>query len=538
MKRDQESMTVRDYLTIARRRWPIVLGVTVVVVGGALGWSATHPRSYVGQTDVLVMPTLLDPQNAGTDAAMTAEEMATQVSVATSQPVLDAARKALPGHPGIHQLEQAVTAQPVGQSQVVRISATASTPRAARAEARAVGTAFVNFRTNTASAQLTTRLASLQAQQNAARNRLAGVDHLLPLKPPNRTDLELEHRDLMSQVATLGAQIRALGLPSPRGGELLATRLAQGPTIMTKELTSGVLALILGVFLGLLLAVIRDRATRIVRDESSLSRATGGAPVIGVVRRQPARVGPRELVTASSPLAESALDYHGLAAQLLSIARRSSRDRTHEGLVVMVTASDAGHSRVARNLAVALACQGYRVIGVDCTAADDVGPDWPAVVEAEPAPAVPEKIPALTGAVVTDWGSAHSNGNGSPGVAGLGELLANSEPPTRYLRPSAVDNLSLLLAGQHTGHPIGTFATPRLRQVVAELVRGADVVIIDAPCSLAESAVQLSDELDVSLIVATWKRSRTRELTRLTDKLRQLEVAAIASVLVKSGRGH
>jgi Mrp family chromosome partitioning ATPase len=533
MKRDQEPMTVRDYLAIARRRWLIVLGVTVVVVGAALGWSVAHPRSYVGQTDVLVMPTLLDPPNAGTDAAMTAEEMATQVSVATSQPVLEAARKALPDHPGLRQLEQAVT----GQSQVVLISAEASTPKAARAEARAVGTAFVNFRTNTASAQVTTRVTSLHAQQTAARNRLAVIDHLLPQKPQNRTDLQLERRDLVSQVATLGAQITALGLPSPRGGELLATRLAQSPTTMTKELTTGVLALILGLFLGLLLAVIRDRTARTVRDESSLARATGGAPVIGAVRRQPARVGPRELVTAASPLAESALDYHGLAAQLRSVARRSSRDRTHDGLLVMVTAPDTGHSGVARNLAVALACQGYRVIGVDC-AADDAGPDWPSVVEAEPAPAVPEKIPALTGPAGADWGSAHSNGNSSPGVVGLGELLANTEPPTRYLRPSGVDNLSVLPAGQHTGHPLGTFATPRLRQVVADLVRDADVVIIDAPCSLAESAVQLSDELDVTLIVATWGRSRTRELSRLTDKLRQLEVGTIASVLVKSGRGR
>jgi capsular polysaccharide biosynthesis protein len=538
MKRDQESMTTRDYLAIARRHWLIVLGVTVVVVGAAISWSAAHPRSYVAQTDVLVMPTLLDPSNAGTDAAMTAEEMATQVSVATSQPVLEAARKVLPGHPGLRKLEQAVSAQPVGQSQVVRISATASTPEAARAEARAVGTAFVNFRTNTASAQVTTRLASLRAQQSAARNRLAVVDHLLPQKPPNRTDLEIEHRDLMSQVATLGAQITALGLPSPRGGELLATRLAQNPTMMTKELTTGVLALVFGLFLGLLLAVVRDRTARTVRDESSLSRATGGAPVIGVVRRQPARVGPRELVTAASPLAEAALDYHGLAAQLRSIARRSSRDRTRDGLLVMVTATDAGHSRVARNLAVALACQGYQVIGVDCSAADDAGPDWPAVVETEPAPSVPEKIPALTGPVGADWGSAHSNGNSSPGIVGLGELLANTESPNRYVRPSGVDNLSVLPAGQHTGHPIGTFATPRLRQVVSDLLRNADVVIIDAPCSLAESAVQLSDELDVALIVATWGRSRTRELSRLTGRLRQLEVGTIASALVKSGRGH
>jgi Mrp family chromosome partitioning ATPase len=151
---------------------------------------------------------------------------------------------------------------------------------------------------------------------------------------------------------------------------------------------------------------------------------------------------------------------------------------------------------------------------------------------------VPEKIPALTGPVGADWGSAHSNGNSSPGIVGLGELLTNTESPNRYVRPSGVDNLSVLPAGQHTGHPIGTFATPRLRQVVSDLLRNADVVIIDAPCSLAESAVQLSDELDVALIVATWGRSRTRELSRLTGRLRQLEVGTIASALVKSGRGH
>jgi non-specific protein-tyrosine kinase len=95
-----------------------------------------------------------------------------------------------------------------------------------------------------------------------------------------------------------------------------------------------------------------------------------------------------------------------------------------------------------------------------------------------------------------------------------------------------VAGLRLMTAGQGGANPAELLAGPRLKNVIAEVKRSADVVIIDTPPLLAVSdALLLSGVADNALIVAAAGRTRSEALQDAHAIISQSRVHLLGIVL-------
>ncbi len=483
--------TMRDYLRILRRRWRTATTVFVLVMLAAGGLLAISSPRYVGQADVLVEPTTTDVQVSGS-ATITPEEMATQVRVATSQPVGALVAKRMPSAPT--DLSKTVSAQAIGSSRIIRITATADTAAAAGRLASRVARSYIAYRQTEAQAAVAQVLKGYQDERAADITRIAAIGTLLKRNPTNRVDLETERRDLQSKVSTLGAQISALGpLQSPggSGGQVLQS----GPAPASSRLSTWVLTLfmafLLALFAALVAAVVRDRLDDVVRDEETLDDSLADAPVAGVVRRFPKTVVPGALVQVVAPLSPSNRDVNALAIAIRHLAGRSPSLR-HAALVMVTSPTPAGSSLLSENVAAAAAQQGLLVVEVD----------------ANPEAAATE-----------------------PDEKGLYDILAGELEPRSYLVETGMDNLARLPAGQPTTRAVNLFTGPRLQQVMRDLGQGVDLVLLNVPAEIALSSLHLMSDVDVCLVVAREGRTHRSDVTRLVESLRAFGARTVAGAL-------
>jgi len=94
--------------------------------------------------------------------------------------------------------------------------------------------------------------------------------------------------------------------------------------------------------------------------------------------------------------------------------------------------------------------------------------------------------------VETDlWRSVLAKDFGLAPDPGLVDCLLDRQPVAGALRPTALDNLSLLVAGTQTAGAQRLLRSARMPQIIEELRRTHDIVIVDTPAVLAHSEVAL-----------------------------------------------
>ncbi len=238
-----------------------------------------------------------------------------------------------------------------------------------------------------------------------------------------------------------------------------------------RPLVSLVLASVLGLMAGLFAVVGYESANPHVRSKKDAERAAPGAPVLGVippVGAGPAiaralngriRVGPLPLRgagrVATDGLVARSDPWHPASEAYRALASTLRGEATAEPGVLVVTSArpDEGKSRLAANLAIALARAGTRTILVDADlrAAEltsllgsPANPGWPRLLR--------EEIPF--GEVVRDMTSG-----------------PNGEHPPLHFLPTGP-------LGPHPAEILGAQAT---RAFLADLRGRYEAVIIDAP---------------------------------------------------------
>ena len=108
--------------------------------------------------------------------------------------------------------------------------------------------------------------------------------------------------------------------------------------------------------------------------------------------------------------------------------------------------------------------------------------------------------------VETDlWRSVLAKDFGLPPDPGLADCLLDRQPVSSALRATTLDNLSLLVGGSNVGSAQRLLRSARMPQVIAELRRSHDVVILDTPAVLAHSEVSLLTRMvdEVVFVVRT-----------------------------------
>lgn len=230
---------------------------------------------------------------------------------------------------------------------------------------------------------------------------------------------------------------------------------------------------LLGLLVGVAVALLRDRRDKRVAGADDLPRHPG-IPVLATIprlRRPTGLAGPD--LSDGAPVAEA---YRSLRTRVLAPARRLPRS-----LLVTSPAEGDGKTVTACYLAASLALAGHRVALVDA----NLRRPWVAELM------------------------------GLPAGAGLVDVLSGRTALASTMRPWGDGHLHVLTAGASLSAPSDLLASPAMADLMDELYRSYDFVVVDSPpvtvSTDAEVLSTLVDDVLLALRHATTTQARTEE---------------------------
>ncbi len=258
---------------------------------------------------------------------------------------------------------------------------------------------------------------------------------------------------------------------------------------LTKNL---LLALLAGVGLAALTLFVKDQlddAIRVPEDVEAKLRL----PLLGVVPKATGRDPDSDMGDPKSPVSEA---YNSLRAALLY--------STSAGLpqVMLVTSAQSAEGKTTTSYATAasLARMGRKVALIDADL----------------------RRPSL-----------HRR-FGLSNERGLTDLLTSSDPIETAIQATPQDNLFVIASGPIPPSPTELVSSPRMEQVVQDLARDFDVVVIDSPPILGlADAPALSALADGVIFVVESDRSRRGSLKTALRRLRAMRPILLGAVLTK-----
>jgi tyrosine-protein kinase len=348
-ERSDDPSVLREWLSVlGRQKWIVLLGVTVAAL---VAFAASHSQQHLYQASATVLvneqnPTTSEALNLSSPPASPPDRYAaTQAELARVGAVADLAvrvhRPALRTATAL-LANSSVSANPTND--LLTFSVTDAVPRIAVTLANNYGRAFTVYRHRLDTAALSAALRDTQRKLDAIVASGGGTSALFRRVQATQSDLEdLQTLESADSSAQLVGAARSASLVQPK----------------TKR--NVILALIVGLALGIALAFIRETLDRRIHSVDEL-REQLGVPLLGHVPRPGSRLGPRgELTTLFEPIGPTTEAFRILKNNL-----EISQLEHHAGSIAITSTSDhEGGPATAANLAVVLARSGRHVILAD-----------------------------------------------------------------------------------------------------------------------------------------------------------------------------
>ncbi len=137
--------------------------------------------------------------------------------------------------------------------------------------------------------------------------------------------------------------------------------------------------------------------------------------------------------------------------------------------------------------------------------------------------------------VETDlWRAVLAKDFGLPAGPGLVDVLLDRQTVASTLRPTSLDNLSLLVAGSQAASPQRLLRSARMPEIMDTLRRTHDVVIVDTPAVLAHSEVALLTRMVEEVIFVV--RTGVTPARDIGTALARLQGANVRGIIVNDAR--
>ena len=467
------------YAEIIRQRIRLIVACVVATTLVAALYAELTPATWKAESRLLITPVNGETNLLGLGLITTSNspggDIATAASLVTTPEVASLVAVQL-GDTTPRQLLKQVSAVPVAESNVVAITAEASTAQRAQAIASLFATNTVKSRTQILHRQLETIIPALKRQIAAGEGTDRGA--------------------LGERLAALQALLAA---PDPT---VSVASLAQRPTAPAapRKQLSVIAGIIAGLIIGLGAAFALESLDPRIRREETLRRILR-VPVLARVPRE-RRPASRRLPIRPGELGPVSQESYRMLRVALGARGRAEATPTRSIMVTGPTRSE-GKSTVALNLAATIAFAGQKVILVEADL-------W---------------RPSLARALDL---VAKRGRSGTAGVL-MGEIsLRKALVPV----PSLSENLSALLVEQSSPYLAdGLLAAADL--IVDQAGELADYVIFDAPpVTEVSDALPLSEHVDDVLIVTRLGHSRVDQLVNLGEALARQDVRPSGLVIV------
>jgi len=286
------------------------------------------------------------------------------------------------------------------------------------------------------------------------------------------------------------------GLTTGRAQLVTSASIPRTP-IKPTPVRSGILALVVGLVLGVGLAFLRDHLDDSIKTKEDLDRAAPGLPVIGLIPEVP------EWKDKTAPRVVSLSDSRSAATEAYRTLRTSIQFLGLNGplraLQITSPGAQEGKSTTIANLAVALAGMGQRVVIVCCDLRR---------------PRIHEFF-------------------GLDNAVGLTSVLLGQEPLNVALQNVAErPGLSVLASGPLPPNPADLLSSQRTTEVLKALQGHADIVLVDSPPVLpVTDSLILSAKVDATLLNCLAGVTTRKEISRAAELLRQVDAPLVGTIL-------
>ncbi len=289
----------------------------------------------------------------------------------------------------------------------------------------------------------------------------------------------------------------AASITQTGGAQIVSPAVTNESPVNQKPVQNLVLALLLGVVAGVILAGIRDHFDDRIKSRSDLEPLLGDLPVLATIPRVGGwrDRGRAELVSISHPTSLTSEAYRVLRTALTFLAGDGPL-----GIVHITSARPVeGKSTTVSNLAISFSKLGRRVVVVDCD---------------------------LRRPRVHDFFDL-------PNKVGLSDILLGEVSVAEAVqRVPNHPRLAVVTAGRVSSNPSELLAFYRSSEVLDGLAAEADIVLLDGPPLLpVTDSLILAGLADATVLVTRSGLSKRSDFSRAVDALRQVEAPLVGAVL-------
>jgi len=493
----------------------LIVVIVALAVGGAATASALLPKTYSSRVTLIVGQSLtaVNPDLNQLNASQQLRDTYSQI--ATTRPVLASVIAALHLGTTTNALAKTISTGLPLNSTLLTITAQEPDPTTAAAVANGVAAQLIALSPAVQGHQSTIQQAvidNLSAIQTQIGTTQSQYDQLVASSARTAAqDQELQALD--AQLASLRAAYANLLTYSSNSAANQLTvvdpAVADPSTSSPKPLINIMLGLVLGLLIALAAAFLLDYLDDAMRTPEDVEQVTS-VPTIGLIpkmRLPRGRGAPYPVATLVYPRSVAAEAFRALRTNL----DFAGGERTSMSVLVTSALPLEGKTTVAANLAVAFAQTGRRTVLVD---ADLRRPD----------------LHRLFG---IDQGD---------GLAGL--LRSATAGVEDAQRATQDEHLRIVTSGSPPPNPAELLASPRMRQIIADLQKTADVVVIDSPpVNIVTDAAILAGFVDGTLLVVDERGTSRKAVRQSCDALakvgaRLLGAAVNRARAVPAGSPH
>lgn len=500
-------LELQQIVSILKKRWWIlVLGSLAGVVIG-YGITQSQPRVYEATATVIVGESIQASEISRDDIAARDVFAQTYAELARRQPVLDGVKKTLNLDVSLNQLKDRVQINIV-DAHLIEITAQANKPQEAQLIAGEIVHQLILL-----SPDLDTKDSTqlfLQQEIESLQTRIeSGRKELLALQAKTTVNISADQLEARkTEIAALerlitdweGTYSRLLGLLKPNTSQnrLAVLEEAQAnPKPISPNLT---LSILLSVGLGFVLALgiifLIEQLDNKVRSAEILERKLGLSH-LGSISKMKGEKFDGKLIAVQDPLSNISESYRMIKRNIEFV----TKGQKVKSILVTSPGAGEGKSITVANLGIIMAQAGLKTIIVDTN------------------------LRASAQHIIFNM----------PNEAGLANLLTTLDlKPKEQLIETGTANLQLLTSGNLPHNPVELLHPKRMKQILSDLIKLSDVVILDASALTNAESAELSNLVDGVILVIDFSRTTQASVEQSMAKLHLVSSRLLGGILNRS----